>query len=250
MNEPIFSVKEFLTLGWEGYKKNSTLLLFVTITALGVALFTNLVSSGLEKAHLLPAYILFGIISVLVNLFFRVGTTVVILNVCREQFTSYSDLFKGGKWFLRCLGFEILMYGAFFVLFLPLYLILSLLVFQQGNTFIPVVVIISIILLPAFIYTIIRLVFCEYYIIDRDNGIFEAIKNSWELSKSNTFNIFLFLLAAFFINIMGLVLCGVGLLLTFPPTLLATAYMYMMLSDYREPREITAGEPVNDVIRP
>jgi membrane-anchored glycerophosphoryl diester phosphodiesterase (GDPDase) len=76
------------------------------------------------------------------------------------------------------------------------------------------------------IYLIIRLMFTPYYIIDQGCGPIEGISRSWEKTKGNELDLFLFLLVLMLINVIGALLCGIGLLITYPVTYVAVALAY------------------------
>lgn len=76
------------------------------------------------------------------------------------------------------------------------------------------------------IYIGVRLMFFTYYIVDKDAGIIDSIKKSWELTKSGVINLFFFGLILLFINFLGMLFFGIGLAITMPLTFLATAIVY------------------------
>jgi len=76
------------------------------------------------------------------------------------------------------------------------------------------------------IYLAIRLMFYTYYIVDKDAGIIDSIKMSWNLTKGGVINLFLLSVLFFIVNILGLIAFGIGLAVTLPLTFLATALLY------------------------
>ena len=75
------------------------------------------------------------------------------------------------------------------------------------------------------IYIAVRLMFFTYYIVDKDAGILDSIKMSWNLTKGGALNLFLLGLIFFVINFVGAILV-VGLAVTLPLTFLASALLY------------------------
>ena len=67
--------------------------------------------------------------------------------------------------------------------------------------------------------------FFTYYIVDKDAGVIDSIKKSWELTKNGVVNLFLLALIFFVINFIGAILI-IGLAVTMPLTFLATALLY------------------------
>lgn len=76
------------------------------------------------------------------------------------------------------------------------------------------------------IYLGIRLMFFTYYIVDKNAGVMDSIKMSWELTRNGVINLFLFSILLFILNFIGALLFGIGLAITVPLTFLATALLY------------------------
>lgn len=68
-----------------------------------------------------------------------------------------------------------------------------------------------------------------YLIIDKNMGIFEALKASWNLVKGVTGRMIGFWLASSLVIFLGLLVLGVGLLFAFPTTSIASALVYRKL---------------------
>jgi uncharacterized membrane protein len=65
---------------------------------------------------------------------------------------------------------------------------------------------------------------------ERCNAI-DALQHSWDVTRGFTFDLFLFGLLLIGINILGFICLGIGLLVTFPVSALAVAYIFRFLSD-------------------
>jgi uncharacterized membrane protein len=76
------------------------------------------------------------------------------------------------------------------------------------------------------IYVAVRLMFFTYYIVDKDAGVMDSLKMSWNLTKGGVINLFLLSLLFIFVNFIGALLFGIGLAVTMPLTFLATAVLY------------------------
>ena len=63
-------------------------------------------------------------------------------------------------------------------------------------------------------------------IIDRRIGFWEAMEVSRRVVTKHWWNIFLFAIVCGVINFCGVLLCGIGLFVTFPLTVLATTFLY------------------------
>ncbi|HEY9311329.1 hypothetical protein [Williamsia sp.] len=68
------------------------------------------------------------------------------------------------------------------------------------------------------------------FAIDRDMDAMASIKASFELTSNNVGPLLLLALACFGLNFVGAILCGIGLLVTIPVTLIASTYAYRVLT--------------------
>ncbi|KAF0842536.1 hypothetical protein [Nocardia caishijiensis] len=72
--------------------------------------------------------------------------------------------------------------------------------------------------------------FTLYFVLDRNQDAITAIKSSFSAISANAGPLLLLALALFGINIVGALLCGLGLLVTIPLSVLATAYAYRVIT--------------------
>jgi uncharacterized membrane protein len=78
------------------------------------------------------------------------------------------------------------------------------------------------------------LFFYGYAIVDgRTDDAIEALKTSWNLASKNVGPLLLLFVLAILINIVGALLCGIGLLFTYPITAVAVAYGWRTVSGGR-----------------
>jgi uncharacterized membrane protein len=85
-------------------------------------------------------------------------------------------------------------------------------------------------IIPGIIVAIIFM-FYGYLIVDNPTlGPTDALRKSQEITKGRLGELFVFGLALFGINLVGAILCGVGLLFTYGITAVAVAYAYRTLN--------------------
>ncbi len=70
------------------------------------------------------------------------------------------------------------------------------------------------------------LIFSHFAVLDENLQAGDAIKRSIDLVKPQFGGVFGFMVVAFLINLVGLILCGIGLLVSWPVTIVAGAYVY------------------------
>lgn len=90
--------------------------------------------------------------------------------------------------------------------------------------------------------------FYTYTVLSKGKGPMEAIKDSMKITSGARMHLFLFGLAVVFVNFIGAICLGIGLLITIPVTGLATAYIYMKLKEQTD--GILAAKSVSVVETP
>jgi uncharacterized membrane protein len=148
-------------------------------------------------------------------MFITIATVKIGLRYCDSQKADYPDLVEGyAKFWDILLGsilYGLLVFAGFILLIIP------------G------------------IYWAVRYHYFPYLIIDRDMGPVEAIKKSGQLTRGVWWNLFLFWIVIFAINLVGAILCLVGLLFTIPWTFVAVAYVYRYLLAETPTAQVTEG---------
>jgi uncharacterized membrane protein len=72
--------------------------------------------------------------------------------------------------------------------------------------------------------------FTYQFIIDKGMPAFDAIKASFDLVNRNLGTVVVLFLASILAFFIGAILCGIGLLVTIPVTIIATAYAYRFMT--------------------
>jgi len=197
-----FSKKEAIKFGFNLAKKN--ILFFVGVLII-VVVFSALSSSlknlvNIQKEPLL--YMFLYIVLFIVNLIIGIGLIKIILEFVDEKKPKFSDL---------------LYYKPVVKYFI-------------GTTVQGIITLVGFILLiiPGIIFSV-RLQFVNYLIVDKNLGPVDAIKKSWNMTRGNTWNLFFFGILIGLINILGLLCLVVGLFITVPLSMLASAFIYRKL---------------------
>jgi len=229
-----FSKKEAISFGWQTMKENFWFFVLLLILAgiiefgpniiqellkieinLIQELLKKLTSAGIIQADLdfigellkgmIPSLVLIiNLISFVLSVIVRLGLIKISLNFCDNLKSKISDLFSQYRLFFRYL-FASILYGLICLLGVIFFII------------------------PG-IYFGIRFGFFDYFIVDKNSKIIESLERSWEITKSNFWNLFLFYLLLFGINILGAICFLIGLFATIPITIVATAFVYRKLS--------------------
>lgn len=197
-----FSKKEAISLGFELAKKN--IIFFIGIFVIVVVI--SMVSGAVQVAAALDkqpfAYIILNVVMFIVNSIIAMGLIKVTLELIDKKKPKFSDLFY----------------------------VKPLVNFILGSLIRGVITFIGFILfiIPGIIFSI-RLQYVTYLIVDKNLSPVEAVKKSWNMTKGNTWNLFFLGILLFLVNILGVILLLVGLFITVPLTMLATAFVYRKL---------------------
>lgn len=209
-----FSKGEAIAFGWRTATHHLGFFILVVIVVILMSGSFNGVGTilqiGTPSQRPTPALgILFRIVGEFFAILMSIGFIKIALAFVDDQRTSLGELFSGTGVFLR-------------------FLIASIIIGVIATVGFIVFII------PG-IYLVIRLQFATYAIVDRGLGPIAAIRESWALTRGVTWNLFLFGILLFLINLAGFFALLVGLFVTYPLTSLAIAYVYRQLQNQGAP---------------
>jgi uncharacterized membrane protein len=211
-----FSKKSAIRFGWEIVKKKILFFVLLLILVSGAPFILGflfrlptvfLVAITKKKFLILSTVLTFlGVLArFLLSLIFDLGLIKISLKFCDNEEPKFSDLISQYKLVFRYFVASILQ---------GLIVIFGFLLF----------------IVPGIIFSI-RLGFYGYLIVDKNSKIVESLKKSWQITKGNTLNLFLFYILLALIDILGLLALIVGLFWAIPTTMLAEAFAYRKLSE-------------------
>jgi len=196
-----FSVGDAVGYGWNAYWKNVAPMLLITVVILVIQFAVNFIGSATRSTFV---QLLFMIIGWIVSMILAMGLIRASLAVVRGQTPEVNMLFQTeglGPYIVASILFGI-MFGIGLILCI----------------------------VPGIIVGIIFM-FYGYLIVENPTlGPTDALKRSQELTKGKLGELFVFGLALFGINLVGAILCGVGLLFTYGITAIAIAYAYRTIN--------------------
>ncbi|MGB0756957.1 MAG: hypothetical protein ACPGO5_00705 [Patescibacteria group bacterium] len=201
MKEAPFTIKKVFSYSWTMYKHHIGFLVLLMLALFGVSMFFGWVQGLAEDSQML--LMLITGISWLVQIIIGMILIHVVLQLLDTHKASLQTATESFVSFWRYLGgvllTSLIVTAGFFLLIIP------------G------------------VYLAIRLQFVQYLIIDKNYSPLDAIQKSFELTRGVVFELFLLAIVFFVINVVGAALFGLGLFVSVPLTLLATAYVYRLL---------------------
>lgn len=149
-----------------------------------------------------------SMVFLLLRLFLTLGLTKVMLFLADDRPVEVKDLINNGRIFLSyAVGYFIFIIAVGIGLFL--------------------------LIVPG-IYLAIRLQFFPYYMIEEGDTSFIALQKSWHATEEWMIELFLFGLCVVVLNILGAFFLGIGLIFTYPLTMLATSIVFLGMEDDAE----------------
>jgi len=193
---------EAVRTGWEKFQANAGILIAVQFFAFAIPAILERISDSFKDSN---SFIEFGIwiASTAASATVELGMMSIALAILAGQAVKFTSMFEP---FDR----------------VPHFVVAGLITFSA------VLVGLIFLIVPG-ILVLIRLQFIGYRILD-GAGPMDAIKQSWDLTRGHTLDLFLFGLIYVGINLLGLLCFVVGLLASGPISLIAHAHLYNWLS--------------------
>jgi len=184
------NIGEYLGKGWQVLKQ-------CFVPMVGFFLLTVIINFALSYVPILGQ-----IVSTIISAPLAAGYTFVVLAILRDQPYTFNDFFKGvsNKYFLQI--FLISLVGGLLILL--------------GYIFL---------LIPG-IYLSIAYIFAIQLAVDYDLEFWDALETSRKLVSKKWFSISWFSLVLLAVNVVGLLLFGIGLLVTLPLTICTVIAAY------------------------
>ncbi len=205
-HSPTFSKSEAIRFGFETTKKNFKFLLIVLFILAILSAIPGSINSSLRNLPLLA--FLTNVVIWIVQIIVQIGVIKITLAFVDGNKPKVADLF-------------IIPYKPVYMTFLKYWAASLLYGLIVGIGFI-------LLIIPGVIFAI-MFQFYSYLIVDKNAGPIEALGKSAAITKGVRWNLFRFGLLLIGINILGAMAFLVGLLISVPTTMLATAYVYRKL---------------------
>ena len=197
-----FSIEEALKFGWETLKENFGLLIGAGVILMVVQFVPTAIAGMLRESAAYLA-ILIEVIGWVLSVLVQIGLIKIMLKLCDNQKPVFSEIFSGYNHLWQFIAASILY---------------SLIV--MGGMLL--------LIIPGIIWAI-SYQFVAYALIDDNLGPIQALKESAELTKGIKGKLILFTLCLGGVNLLGVLLLGIGLIVTVPVSSIAYTYVYRQL---------------------
>lgn len=194
MTKQHFSFKEVFMFGWQKTKQHAW---FIFLTFIIASLISH-------ASRFLPVF------DFLVSLMITLSLASISLKIVRDHSFTFADLFYPLLSPRRVIKF----------IFLTLLYVIA------------VGIGLVLLVIPG-IYIAVRYFFYPYVAIEHEEAeVQDLVKMSYRLTNNHFWPVFAFMVLAFLLNVLGAALLVIGLFVTVPMTMFATAHMYARLKDH------------------
>jgi hypothetical protein len=222
-----FSFTATIQSSWDLVKKHLKFLLLSTIASAVILIVLQELQNITEGREILSIFAM--ILSTVVGIAVSLGWAQVILKLIRHGKTTWSDFQTDTKiwvhYFLARIMYGIVSLISVTIAAVPVFMLIFLSIYN-----VPFLIIGSIAFilgLSLFAWLLTRYIFVSFVAIDHPNlNGWKLLKESAKVTKGNMWRLFGFLLMITLINVIGLLFLIVGLIITVPVTMIATAYVY------------------------
>ena len=197
-----FSKSEAIRFGWNTMKSNLGFFVGLLIIAGLIYYLPGIIAELLKEKAPIISFII-TITSWVLSLVIQMGLIKIALRFSNNEKGEFADLFSCFPLFFKYL-FASLLYGLIVI----------------GG--------IILLIIPGIIWGI-KFQFFSYFIVDKGLGPIEALKRSSTITKGAKWDLFLFGLLVWLINLLGALCLLVGLFATIPTTGVAMAFVYHKL---------------------
>lgn len=187
-------IEEVLQVGWDRTKQHFGYLVGLVILLFVASMVLNVVST---------APVIGFILAIAGQVILNMGTVHITLSLANGQKRSYKELFTTVKPFWPFLGASLLV-----ALIVGVGLVL--------------------LVVPGIVLGL-TLQFYSYLIIDKHLGLVDSLKESARITKGHKWKLFWLMIILAIVNIIGVLIFGIGLLVSVPMSMMVMVHVYQRL---------------------
>ena len=219
MTQKHFSFEEVFTFGWSKTKQHAW---FIVLTFIII----STIISAVKEAF---------VINIVVALMVALSLASISLTISRGHSFTFNDLFTVFLSQNRVTKFVALsiLYSLPALIAGSSFSFVVIGIYNQNPLFTLSALLVSTLLTIPAIYVTVRYKFFPFVVLEHENAsLQDIIKMSYKLTTNHFWLLFAFLTCAAILNIVGAIFMFVGLLITVPTTLFATAHVYNKLKEH------------------
>ena len=230
-----FSKKEIITSAWNILKPNLGLMVLVIVFIFSLNLILGIVQDRLLQDVTVQS-ILFTVAAYLFQMGLNLGMLRICLNLIYNKGGDFSQLFGSFHLLIPYLLASLITLSMLLLAAAPgIILLLSSIssdldmlqvveTWGGVSTTIPVLIII----IPL-VYISLRLQFYDYFLVDGENSVVEAVKKSMAITKGYVMELFLLGAVMSIIVLVSIIPLGAGLFISIPLATMVNTYVYQKL---------------------
>jgi len=230
-----FSKREIITSSWNILKPNFGLLVLAIIFIFCLNLFLGMIQNRLLE-DLTFQSILFTVAAYLFQMGLNLGMLRICLNLVHNRKGDFSHLFGSFNLLIPYLMASLLVILILLVSATPGIVLLLSSISGDLDTLptikslegMSMVIPVLIIFIP-FVYISLRLQFYDYFLVDEECGIIDAVKKSAAITKGYVMELFLLGAVMSIIVLISIIPLGAGLLISVPLAIMVNTYVYEKL---------------------
>jgi len=230
-----FSKKEIITSAWNILKPNLGLMVLVIVFIFSLNIILGIVQDRLLQDITIQS-ILFTVAAYLFQMGLNLGMLRICLNLIYNKGGDFSQLFGSFHLLIPYLLASLITLSMLLLAAAPgIILLLSSIssdldmlqvveTWGGVSTTIPVLIII----IPL-VYISLRLQFYDYFLVDGENSVVEAVKKSMAITKGYVMELFLLGAVMSIIVLVSIIPLGAGLFISIPLATMVNTYVYQKL---------------------
>ena len=230
-----FSKKEIITSAWNILKPNLGLMVLVIVFIFSLNLILGIVQDRLLQDVTLQS-ILFTVAAYLFQMGLNLGMLRICLNLMYNKDGDFSQLFGSFHLLIPYLLASLITLSILLLAATPgIILLLSSIssdldMLQAAETWggIAMTIPVLIIIIPL-VYISLRLQFYDYFLVDEECNIVEAVKKSMAITKGYVMELFLLGAVMSIIVLVSIIPLGAGLFISIPLATMVNTYVYQKL---------------------
>ena len=230
-----FSKKEIITSAWNILKPNLGLMVLVIVFIFSLNLILGIVQDRLLQDVTLQS-ILFTVAAYLFQMGLNLGMLRICLNLIYNKDGDFSQLFGSFHLLIPYLLASLITLSILLLVAAPgIILLLSSIssdldMLQAAETWggVSTTIPVLIIIIPL-VYISLRLQFYDYFLVDGESNIVEAVKKSMAITKGYVMELFLLGAVMSIIVLVSIIPLGVGLFISIPLTIIVNTHVYQQL---------------------